>query len=481
MPDSRSSRSAAGVATIAPSPGQAALHPPVAVATRTAKTLALLERPIGSTLARLAVPNILAMLVTAAGGIAEAAYAGMLGVEALAGLALVFPFVMLTQMLSGGSIGGAISAAIARALGKGDMGRAERLMLHVVVISIVAAMASAILFSLFGRGLLELLGGRGQVLAAAAAYAGVFFPGCIAIWLCNSTLCIVRGTGDMAAPSTVLFAVTLSAIPLSGALALGWGVFPAFGMAGLAAGLVIPYGLGAVTALGYIAAGRIGLGWSGAWSRLEGALFRDILGVGLTASVSSLQTVLTVIVMVGLVGQFGEGALAGYGIGARLEFLMIPIVFGIGAAMTAMVGANIGAGQHERALAVAWTGSLAAATIVGAIGITFAVFPDLWLGGFLNAADAAALDAGRLYFRIVAPFYAFFALGLALYFASQGAGRVLWPVIAGLLRLAIAVGGGFLLTHWLDVGLAGVLVAVAAGMAAFGATTAAAIRLTRWR
>lgn len=455
-----------------------------AAAARAAKTRSLLDGPIGPTLARLSAPNVLAMVVTAATTIAEGLYAGILGVSALAGLAVVFPLVMLTQMLSAGSIGGAVSSAVARALGAGDVARAERLILHAGVIAVLAAFGSAILVAFFGPALFRLLGGEGDALAAAVAYAGVFFPGCIAIWLCHTTLSIIRGTGNMGVPSLVLLLVSLGSIPISGALAFGWGPFPALGMRGLAGGLVTAFTLGAVASLAYIGAGAIGLGLRRAWGRLKGALFWDILKVGLLASASALQTVLTIVVMVGLVGRFGEAALAGYGLGTRLEFLMIPIVFGIGAAMTAMVGANIGAGQRRRALAIAWTGAFGAAAIVGGIGIVFAVFPDLWLGIFLTpseAADAGAFEAGRTYFRIAAPFYALFALGLALYFACQGAGKVLWPVVGGFIRMAVAVGGGFLLTDWLGLGLEGVFAAVAAGLAIYGVFTAAAVRLSGWR
>lgn len=474
----------ATAATTATGPADLAREPSgtaAAAAARAVKTKTLLEGPIGPTLARLATPNVVAMFVMAATSIAEGFYAGLLGVSALAGLALVFPLVMLTQMLSAGAVGGAISSAIARALGSGDTARAERLMVHAWVIAAVAAVSSTALVALFGPAMFGLLGGAGDALAAAIAYAGAFFPGCIAIWLCHSTLSIVRGTGNMAVPSLVLFLVSLASIPLSGVFALGWGPVPAFGMAGLGAGIVIAYGAGALVVLAYVGAGRIGLSPSNAWERLERTLFWDILKVGLIASVSALQTVLTIVVMVGLVGRFGESALAGYGLGSRLEFLMIPVVFGIGAAMTAMVGANIGAGHRRRALAVAWTGSFAAAAIVGVIGLVFAVFPDLWLGIFLKSQDSAALDAGRLYFRVVAPLYAFFALGLALYFASQGAGKVVWPVVGGLARMTTAVGGGFLLTTWFGLGLEGVFVAVAGGMLIFGVLTAAAVKATGWR
>jgi Na+-driven multidrug efflux pump len=388
---------------------------------------------------------------------------------------------MLTQMLSAGAVGGAISAAVARALGSGNVARAGRLTFHALVIAVGAAAGSALLVALFGRSLFGLLGGEGKAMQAATAYAGVFFPGCIAVWLCQAALSAIRGTGNMTFPSLVLFLVSLGSIPLSGALALGWGPLPELGMAGLAAGPVIAYVTGALVALTYVATGGIGLDLRNTVLRLERHLFQEILRVGLIASISALQTVLTIVVMVGLVGRFGVSALAGYGLGTRLEFLMVPVAFGIGAAMTAMVGANIGAGNHRRALAVAWTGSFGAAALVGSIGIVFALFPDLWLGMFLGAADTDALDAGRLYFRVVAPFYAFFALGLALYFASQGAGRVVWPVAGGLARMAVAVGGGFVLTAWLGTGLVGVFAAIAAGMLTYGLLTAVAVFRTGWR
>ncbi len=210
-------------------------------------------------------------------------------------------------------------------------------------------------------------------------------------------------------------------------------------------------------------------------------MFRDILSVGALAAINTVLTTATIIMMTGLVGRFGEGALAGYGLGARLEFLMIPVIFGIGAAMTAMVGANIGAGRVDRALRVAWTGSCAAAGIVGSIGLLLAVFPDLWLGMFLEPSNTAALEAGRSYFRLVAPFYAFFGLGLALYFASQGAGRMTWPVISSLSRMAVALGGALILTRYTDLGVDGVFAAIGIAMLVYGLVIALAIRRGGWR
>lgn len=450
-------------------------------ASRMARTRRLLEGPIGPTLARLAAPNVIAMFVMSAMSIAEGIFAGSLGVKALAGLALVFPLVMLTQMLSAGAMGGAISSAVARALGGQNAPRAAGLAVTAWIIAIGAALLTALLMAVFGRSIFQLLGGGYEAVQAAIAYASVFFPGCIALWLCHSSLSIVRGTGNMLMPSLTLLIVSLASIPLSGALALGWGPVPAFGMAGLAAGPILAYGAGALAAISYIVAGRSGISLAGAFGRRERGLFADILRVGLIASLNTVQTVLTVVLMVGLVGHYGADSLAGYGLGARLEFLMVPIVFGIGSAMTAMVGANIGAGARPRALRIAWTGSFAAAFLVGSIGIAVSLDPDLWLSLFLEPSELGALAAGRAYFHTVGPFYGFFALGLALYFASQGAGRMVWPVSASLCRMAVAIGGGLLLARGTGMGIDGVFVAIAGGMLVYGLVTAAAVKLTGWR
>ena len=452
-----------------------------AATSRAARTRLLLEGPIGPTLARLAAPNVLAMFVMSAMSIAEGYFAGQMGVTALAGLALVFPLVMLTQMLSAGAMGGAISSAVARALGAGDAARAGSLALAAWMIAVAIAALSALVMALFGRTVFGLLGGGAAAIDAAADYARVFFPGCVALWLCHSTLSVIRGTGNMGVPSLLLFAVSLGSIPLSGALGLGWGPFPTLGMAGLAAGLVIAYGLGAVAALAFIVSGRAGLSLAGGLGLRPGSLFADILRVGLIAAVSTVMTVLTVVLMVGAVGRHGAPALAGYGLGARLEFLMVPIIFGIGAAMTAMIGANIGAGARERALRVAWTGSLAAAAIVGAIGALVAIAPNLWLRIFLDASDTGALEAGRGYLRIVGPFYGFFALGLALYFASQGAGRMVWPMVGSVSRMIVAFGGALLLSAVTDLGIDAVFVAIGAGMLIYGLIMALSVRATGWR
>ena len=211
--------------------------------------------------------------------------------------------------------------------------------------------------------------------------------------------------------------------------------------------------------------------------RLEGRLFREILRVGAISSLSALQTVLTAVVLTGFVARFGTAALAGYGVGVRLELLQVPIVFAIAQALVVMVGMNIGAGQGERAKKIAWTGTGAAALVCLAIGGSVAIFPHLWIRIFSD--DPAVLEIGSLYMRIVAPFYPLFGAGLALYFASQGSGQMVKPVLAGTARMVLVIAGGALVMQF-GGPLAALFSVIAFGLAVFGGLTGYVVFKARW-
>ena len=213
--------------------------------------------------------------------------------------------------------------------------------------------------------------------------------------------------------------------------------------------------------------------------RLRVALFRDILRVGLPGALNTIQTNLTVVVLTGLVGAFGTVALAGYGTGARLEYLQIPLVFGLGSALVTMVGTNVGAGQLARARRIALVGGAMAFALTETIGLAAALFPGVWMSLFTR--DPAVVAAGSAYLRVVGPSYGFFGLGLALYFASQGAGRVVWPLVAGFMRLVLAAVGGSLAIHWLGGGPRALSFVIALAFVLFGVTLLSAVRGGGWR
>jgi MATE family, multidrug efflux pump len=437
----------------------------------------LLHGPVLPVLVSLALPNTLAMVAVTATSIAETTYVGLLGRDQLAAMAQVFPLAMLMQMFSAGAMGGGVSSAISRALGAGDLEGAQSLARHAVAIALVAGAIFTLLFLTGGDALYRLLGARGAVLEQAHRYATVLFSGVSLVWLANTLISVVRGTGNMHVPAASILAVALLQITLGALLGLGWGPFPRWGMAGVALGQVLAYGAACVWLGIYICAPqrRVRLGRRG-W-QMAGSRFWQILRVGLLACLSPLQTVLTVLVVTGLIARLGVDALAGYGIGARLEFLAIPIAFGVGVATLPMVGMAVGSGDVPRARRVAWVGGALSAAIVGVIGLLVALWPQLWSRMFTDKSEV--LHYCAQYLRYAGPAFALFGLGLTLYFASQGAGKVLGPVLAGTLRLVIVCLGGWMLTAagapgWTYFALVG------AAMAAYGLATAAAVWATRW-
>jgi putative MATE family efflux protein len=437
----------------------------------------LLVGPIIPTLLRFALPNMAAMLATALAAIAETSYVGHFGTPALAGMALVFPFVMLQTMMSAGAMGGGVSSAISRALGAGDQGRANELAVHALWIAFAMGSAYLLLMEFFGSALLYALGGRGEALAQAVAYSEVAFAGSIFVWIVNTLASVIRGSGNMLIPSITLFALSIAQVIFGGALGLGWGPLPQMGMQGVAAGSLIAYGAGAAYLWIYLASGRARVSLSIRRTDIDKKKLKDILRVGAVACISPLQTVLTILVLTRLVAEFGTHALAGYGIGTRLEFLLVPIAFAIGVASVPLVGMAIGAGNIKRARQAAWTAAAMATMVLGSLGLVVTLAPDLWTT--LYTRDEFVLQSARSYFLWAGPFYGLFGLGLSLYFSSLGAGKALGPVIAGTLRLLFVAVGGFLLA-WLQAPAWTIFALVGAGMAIYGFSTLLIVRSNDW-
>jgi putative MATE family efflux protein len=444
-----------------------------------ARTQRLLDGPIVPTLLRLAAPNVAVMMIQALLTTADAFWVGRLGPDALAGVSLVFPLVMLMQTMSAGGMGGGVASAVARALGSGRRQDASALVLHATLIALVMGTLFTVVIVAAGPAAYRAMGGRNGALDAALTYSNVVFAGAVAPWLYNTLGSVVRGTGNMAVPALVMAVSAVVQLVLTPVLVLGLAGAPRLGIAGAGVSTVAAFALGSVLLAGYLLSGRSLVRLEVRDARLRGALFADILRVGAPGALNTIQTNLTVVLLTGLVGPFGTFALAGYGMGARLEYLQIPLVFGFGSALVAMVGTNVGAGRLARAERVAWVGAGLAAGVTSVIGLTGALAPWLWLGMFTT--DPSVLMAGTMYLWIVGPFYGFFGLGLALYFASQGAGRLLWPLVAGFIRMTVAAVGGYLVTRGLGLDLPALYAVMALALVCFGTTTALAVRAGAWR
>ena len=443
------------------------------------RTQELISAPPLPLLISMATPNSVAFLIQSGVSLAEVWFIGQLGTGSLAAIALVFPLLMLTQTMSAGAMGGAVASAIARALGASDKDRAERLIWHSLMLSTIGAIIFLITYLLLGRSLLIWLGGSGEVLEKSTDYCVILFSGGIFIWLTGTINAIFRGMGNMRFPAMMMIASAMIQVPVSGILILGAFDFPGLGVAGAAISAVITSTMVSTVMLARLRFSQSLINIKKSHASFSKALFNDILAVFKPASLSPLLSVMTILSLTALVGRFGEHALAGYGIGSRIEFLIIPLVFGLGAAMTSLVGMSVGAKDIQRAEHIGWTGGITAGILAGALGCSLALLPAYWIPVFTNSE--LVFQAARAYIQIVGPAYLFFGLGLSLYFASQGAGTMRWPVIATFIRFAVAVGGATLLSVYAGLGLEGIFYASAAGMAVYGCMIAGSIKLGAWR
>jgi putative MATE family efflux protein len=440
------------------------------------RTRELLSGAIVPTLMRLAWPNVLVMLAQASTGLIETWWVSRLGTDALAGMALVFPIVMLMQMVSAGAMGGGISSAIARALGAERRDEADALVLHAIIVNVAFGAFFSILMLLFGPWIYRALGGTAGELQTALSYSNVVFAGNILLWLMNALASVIRGTGNMVVPAMVISVGVIFLIPLSPCLIFGVGPFPRLGVAGAGLAVVLYYAAGTAVLLWYVLSGRNVTRFK--WTRLRCSLFRDILVVGAVAAITSLQTNVTIALATALVASAaGTDAIAGFGTAVRLEYLLVPLIFGLGAPLVALVGTNIGAGQQQRALRITMVGGAMAFAISEIIGLVAALWPQAWLALF--SPDPRVIETGSTYLRIVGPTYGFFGLGMALYFASQGAARLFWPLMSGTLRVIVAIGGGWLAlyltgsTNWL-------FAALGLGLIVYGMVLTVAIISGAW-
>jgi putative MATE family efflux protein len=367
--------------------------------------------------------------------LAQVHYVGLLGVEPLAALTLVAPFVLFMQLLSAADVGGAISAATARASGANEAKDLQRLIFYAVVCSLFLGLLFATIEHFGGRTFYGFLGGKGRVLDEAVSYGRIVFGGGVLMWMTNLLAATLRGRGETFAPSVIIIVSSLVTFPLYPMLTLGALGRPGLGLAGAAIAFVAAYAMSTIALLVYMRRmakeTRIALvdRW---WS------WRLVRETARVAFLSSTRTVLSVgssFAVTYCVGRLGDVAIAGYGIASRLDLTFVSLLYGLGISILAMVGANLGAGNAERSYRVAVVGTLMATAMGGALGLLVTVWPDAWLVHFSD--DAAVLQEGERYLRIVGLAYALGGCGSALLFVGQAKGQMRWAFWGTVGRFAV--------------------------------------------
>lgn len=435
----------------------------------------LVGAPLGATLFRLAVPGVIGALLFSIPGLIEASFLKVSGADALAAVALVYPLVILAAMFSAGAIGGAVSGLTARAIGAGDTEEASAVLVCAVFVSVCGGVLMWALVVRFGPLLYEYATDSVAVVQAAHRYATFVFPAITAYWLVNMLCSVLRGTGDMVRPAIIAASLLVSYTLLA------WLIIPgeatSLDEAMRSAALAMGGSFLVALTLAVWCVGRKAQPVRFRLAAYRWQTMTRILKQGLLAASQSVMTIAYAMVTTVLFSRFGTDWLAGFGLAVRLELIMVPIIFGIGSSLIAIVGAYVGAGQRRKAIAIAWRGVLINAALVGCAGFLFSIFPESWCG--LVGSDARVIANCSQSLRIVAPAYVFFALGLGCYFGSQGLNTLQFPVLGALLRLGVVATG----LYWVTTATAinTVLLLVAAAVVVYGAFVAIALKLGPWR
>jgi MATE family, multidrug efflux pump len=439
----------------------------------------LLTAPIGRSLLLLAGPTTALMLMQVVVAVADGVFVGQLGTDALAGMALVIPFSTLMFNIAYGGMGGGVASSMARALGGGRLDDARAIVIHAMALAAALALVFAVLDWTCSARLFRLLGGTGAALDRALSFSHAFFTGAIAVWVSAFLSALLRGSGDTVTPARQGLIAAIVYIPLSGVLTLGVAGWPGLGLAGSAIALLATSTGTAFFQARAILSGRLGVTPTSTNLRLQWRIFQEILRVGMLGSVTTLVSNLNAVLMLGFVARFGVAALAGYGIGARLEYMIGPVAFGIGSGLTTLVGVAAGANAWQRAMKIAWTGGLIAFGAIGLIGWLVALFPHAW--SRLFTSDAEVIEASMSYIGHIAPFYCMFGLGITLNFASQGAGRMTAPLVASVVRMITSTAAGWLVVEKTDLGLGGLFAAIALGIVVYGCVIPGSLLVAPWR
>ncbi|VTR98021.1 multidrug transporter : Multidrug transporter MatE OS=Cupriavidus sp. SK-3 GN=CF70_018180 PE=4 SV=1: MatE: MatE [Gemmata massiliana] len=364
---------------------------PPARAVRSERTRLLLEGPVLPTLLRLSAPTIALMTFQAVVNAAEAYFVGFLGSDALAAISLSFPLVMLMTTLSAGAYGGGVAAAVARAIGGGRREEAARLAGTALTIGALLGATFSVVILTFGREIFAGLGATGPVLDAAVEYSNVMFLGAVPFWVFQAAASCLRGSGNTSYPAVVGAIGGVVTLAVSPALIFGVGPLAGMGLIGAAWAVV---GYNVVSAVLLIRALRTpGSPFRAAFEFLRPDRRRAaaILRVAVPSAFNTIQSNLTFLALTALVAPFGTTAIAGYGMGGRLEFLLIPIVFGVGSALVPLVGANAGAGNRTRVRQATRAGLVLGAGAGALVGLTAAALPIVWMGLFTTDPRVGAL------------------------------------------------------------------------------------------
>ena len=421
---------------------------------------------------RLAAPTTLVMAVAAVSNVVYTYFVSRLGVEAIGAVSLVFPISLLAITAMAGGIGAGASSAVARALGAGRQAEAAALAGQALVLSVVIGLGFGLVVQVAAPALFRLMGARGAVHASATLFARLLFGGAAITFLGGMFDSVLRGEGNVRVPaiwSTTSLVLQMGCTPLF-MFGLGWG------LGGAALAMLACQLLTTVPRALWVLGGRALVRPAFRLPRFTLAPAREILRVGVPAALSASVNNLGLMILTAVVTRLGEADLAAYGLGTRLDFLLMAFGYGFGAAVLTLVGMATGARRPDRARAFVTRAAAITVVLLAVPGLLLCWRPALWLGLFTQ--DAGIHAVGAQYFRVIGPSYPFLGISMVIAFAFQGLGRATVPLAWAVVRVVGVLAAALVCTQGLGLGERAVFTTIAAGNVVSAAGMVALFLLT---
>src|SRR5438094_3723879 len=424
---------------------------------------------------RLAAPTTVVMAVAAVSNVVYTCLASRLGMEAIGAVSLVFPVSLLAITAMAGGIGAGASSAVARALGAGRRGEAAALAGQALVLSVVVGRGFGLGVQVAAPALFRAMGARGAVHASATLFARVLFGGAAITFLGGMFDSVLRGEGNVRVPaiwSTTSLVLQMSCTPLF-MFTFHWG------LVGAALAMLTCQMIATVPRAFWVLGGRALVRPAFRLPRFTLAPVREILRVGVPAALSMSITNVGLMALTAVVTRLGDADLAAFGLGTRLDFLLMSFAYGFGAAVLTLVGLATGARRQDRTRAFVIRAGAIAALLLAIPGLGLCWRPRIWLGLFTD--DAGIQAVGARYFRIIGPSYPFLGISMVIGFAFQGLGRATIPLAWTFLRVVGVLVAAVVCTQGLGLGERAVFTSIGVGNVASAAAMVALFLVTERR
>lgn len=379
-------------------------------------------------------PTIAAFALQTSYNLIDTIFVGRLGADAIAGVSLAFP-VMILMIAIGSGVGIGTSSLIARYLGSKNLREAGKVAEHAILISLLFSVIFGLAGWFFAKPLFTLIGATGPVLSLAMDYSvWIFgFGGFMFVFIALSN--ILRGEGDAKTPMKCMIVSALLNVVLDPLFIFGLWFFPRLGVEGAAIATVISKCVGCVLLILHVLKGKSLIRISFDKFRYSFGIVKGIFSVGIPASMSHMLMSVGLIFITRIVASFGPLAIAAYGLGYKLESVAFYFTLGISISVVTLVGHNYGAGNVKRAKKFAWTASWLSMVVTGFIGLVFFFTPKFWLRVFTN--DLSVISLGVPMIKIMSLVFMFSSLSMIIEGAFQGFGKGLPKFLLTLLRLGV--------------------------------------------